>query len=243
VKGENIASIELAAGAAAVVLAVRLYSLIRATRGVPDAHRQVVEALSTGDPKKLKQKASGLGYLNPYGEGAAYLIEASQREGLSGEQRVEGLERATATAKRRISRRTEQGQAMDFVALCVAIGIVIFAGDVLPTGPLFRSLASAIIVLLLSSLGVRAKLQASVTGSLEVLRSVLVARPQLPSLSDGPIDCFWCGERTERRSYDIQDVSGGGRERVLAAVCGACGKFVATLAPDDPDSSADPRSS
>lgn len=242
-KGENIVSIELAAGAAAVVLGARLISLIRATRGVPDAHRQVVDALSTGDPKTLKQKASGLGYLNPYGEGAAYLVEASQREGLSADQRIETLDRAAVTAKRRLSRRTEQGQAMDFVALCVAMGVVIFASDVLPSGPLFRSLASAIIVLLLSSLGVRAKLQGRVASSLDALRSVLIARPQLPSLSDGPIDCFWCGERTERRSYDIKEVNGSGQDRVLAAVCAACGKFVATLPPDEPDSSVDPGSS
>jgi len=210
---------------------------------VPDAHRQVVEALSTGDPKELKQKASGLGYLNPYGEGAAYLVEASQREGLSPEHRVESLDRAAKTAKRHITRRTQQGQVMDLVALCVAIGIVIFASDALPSGPLFRSLASAVIVLLLSSIGVRANMQTSVVSSLEVLRSVLASRPHLPSLSDGPIDCFWCGERTERRSYDIKEVNGGGQDRVLAAVCGACGKFVTTLPPDDPDSSIGPSSS
>lgn len=242
-KGESILSIELAVGAAAFVLGARLLSLIQATRGVPDAHRQVVDALSAGDPEKLEKKAQGLDYLNPYGEGASYLIEASRREVKSANERVKLLDRVAAVAKRRIVRRTQQGQAMDVVALSVAVGIVAFARDGLPTGPLFWSLAGAVMILLLSTLVVRAQLRSNVVGSLEALRSVLVSRPRLPSLSDGPLDCFWCGERTSKRSYDVTDVETGDRERVLAAVCGACGKFVTTLPNEELDSSIDPTSS
>ena len=241
--GENIVSIELAVGAAAFVLGARLFALIQATRGVPDAHRQVVDTLSSGDLTVLESKARGLRYTNPYGELAGQLIEATRREAASPAQREERLDRSAGIARRRLMRRTQQGQAMDLVAVSVALGIAVFARSGLPAGPLFWSLAGAVMILLLSSIAARAQLQASVLDALEALRSALVARPQLPSLSDGPVDCFWCGERTDQRTYDILDPKSGDKERVLATICGACGKFVATIPADEPDSSVDPVSS
>lgn len=239
-KSENIVSIELAVGAAALVLGTRLFSLIRATRGVPEAHGLVVDALADGDLDQLRKKTQGLGYRNPYGEVAAQLIEAHERDATSPQERAEFIERAAGIARRRIIRRTQQSQAMDLVALSVATGIVAFARDGLPAGPIFWSLALVVLVLLVSSIAARSKLQTSVLGSLDALRMVLIARPQLPSLSDGPLDCFWCGEKTEKRTFDIADIQTGEQARVLAAVCGNCGKFVTTLPPDEIDSSVDP---
>lgn len=239
-ESESIVSIELAVGAAAFVLGARLFSLVQASRGVPDAHRLIVDALSAGDIRQLKSKTKGLGYRNPYGEVAARLIEAHEREATSPQERVEFLERAAGIAKRRIFRKTQQSQAMDLVALSVAIGIVAFARDGLPAGPLFWSLAGAVMLLLLFSIVARAQLRTNVVSSLDALRSVLIARPLLPSLSDGPMDCFWCGEKTEKRAFDITDVESGARDRVLAAICGNCGKFVTTVPLEELDSSLDP---
>lgn len=241
-QSENIVSIELAVGAAALVLGVRLFSLIQATRGVPEAHGLVVDALSDGDLELLRKKTHGLGYRNPYGEVASQLIEAHERDAASLQERAEFVERAAGVARRRVIRRTQQSQAMDLVALSIATGIVAFARDGLPAGPLFWSLALAVLALLMASIFARSQLQTSVLGSLDALRSVLMARPQLPSLSEGPLDCFWCGEKTEKRTFDIRDVQTDAHERVLAAVCGNCGKFVTTLPPDEVDSSVDPTS-
>lgn len=239
-KSESIVSIELAVGAAALVLGTRLLSLIRATRGVPEAHSLVVDTLANGDVEQLRKKTQGLGYRNPYGEVASQLIEAHEREATSPQQRAEFIERAAGIARRRVIRRTQQSQAMDLVALSVATGIVAFARDGLPGGPIFWSLAAVVLLLLVSSLAARSTLQTSVLGSLDALRTVLIARPQLPSLSGGPVDCFWCGEKTEKRPFDITDIQTGEQDRVLAAVCNSCGKFVTTLPPAEIDSSVDP---
>lgn len=241
-QSENIVSIELALGAAALVLGFRLFSLVQAARGVPEAHRLVVEALSDGDLELLRKKTHGLGYRNPYGDVASQLIEAHERDAASLQERAEFVERAAAVARRRFLRRMQQSQAMDLVALSIATGIVTFARDGLPAGPFFWSLAAAVLAFLVASIFARSRLQTSVIGSLDALRTVLIARPQLPSLSEGPLDCFWCSEKTERRTFDIRDVETNAHERVLAAVCGSCGKFVATLPADEIDSSIDPTS-
>lgn len=242
-QSESVVSIELAVGAAALVLGVRLFSLVQATRGVPAAHGLVVDALTDGDLHQLRRKTHGLGYRNPYGEVASLLIEAHERDVASREERAGIIERAAVIARRRIIRRTQQSQAMDLVALSVASGIVAFARDGLPTSPIFWCLAVAVLLFLVSSIAARSQLQTSVLGSLDALRTVLIARPQLPSLSDGPLDCFWCGEKTEKRAFDIAEVETGEQARVLAAVCGNCGKFVTTLPAEELDSSLDPASS
>ena len=242
-QSESILTIDLAVGAAALVLGVRLYSLVQATRGVPAAHGLVVDALADGDLNQLRPKTHGLGYRNPYGEVAGLLIEAHERDVTSLQERAEFIERAAGVARRRVIRRTQQSQAMDLVALSVATGIVAFARDGLPTGPIFWSLALTVLLFLVSSIAARSQLQTSVLGSLDVLRTVLIARPQLPSLSDGPVECFWCGDKTEKRTFDINDIQTGEQARVLAAVCGNCGKFVTTLPAEELDSSADPTSS
>jgi hypothetical protein len=243
VQSENIVSIELAVGAAALVLGARLFSLIQATRGVPEAHGLVVEALAAGDLNQLRRKTQGLGYRNPYGDVAIRLIEAHERDANSPQERAEFVERAAGIARRKVIRRTQQSQAMDLVALSVGTAIVVFAREGLPAGPLFWSLAAVVLVFLISCIAARSRLETNVLGSLDALRTVLIARPQLPSLSDGPLDCFWCGEKTEKRAFDITDVETDERERVLAAVCGNCGKFVTTLQLEEIDSSVDPVSS
>lgn len=227
VKGE-IVSIELAVGAAAFVLGTRLFSLIQASRGVPDAHRQILEAVASSDVNIVEKRARGLGYQNPYGEVAADLVNAHHREG-SSDKRAEYVQRAAQLAKKRVLRRTRQAQALDLAALAFACGIVVFSGETLPAGPVFWSLGGAVIVLLLSSLVARAQLKASVLDSLEALRSDLVTRQQLPSLSEANIPCFWCGEKTERGSFTVSSKDGTKSDEVEATVCHDCGKFVATL--------------
>jgi hypothetical protein len=229
VEGEGIVSIELAVGAAAFVLGARLFALIQATRGVPDAHGQLLEALTGGDLGKVQKKARGLGYRTPYADMAGLLIEASQREAESAEERRKMLDRAAGVARRRFIRRTQQGQAMDLVAFAVGFGIIAFARSALPAGPVFWSLGGAVMTLLLSSLVARAKLRASVLGSLESLRGILETRPQLPSLSDGPIDCFWCGSKTDRKVFDVREKDAPESVHVLGAFCGECGKLVLTM--------------
>lgn len=238
-QGEGIVSIELAVGAAAFVLGARLFALIQATRGVPDAHRQILDALTGGDPTAVQNKTRGLGYRSPYADLASLLIQASQRDAESTAERAEMLKRATGVAQRRFMRRTQQGQAMDLVALAVALGIITFARGGLPAGPLFWSLSGAVMILLLSSLVARTQLKASVLGSLESLRSTLETRPQLPSLSDEPVECFWCGGKTERRLFEIRENKSDAIVHVVGTFCSDCGKLVATLPlEDDADSMA-----
>ena len=201
VKGE-IVSLELAVGAAALVLGARLFSLIQATRGVPDAHNQILEAVAGGDIATLKTRTRGLGYQNPYGEVAEELIRAHQRE-VDGKRKTDYVKRAGFLAEKRLIRRTQQAQALDLAALAIACGIVVFSRETLPAGPVFWSLGGAVIVLLMSSLVARAQLKASVLSSLDALRLTLEARPQLPSLSERDLPCFWCGGQTERDSFEV----------------------------------------
>jgi hypothetical protein len=229
VKGE-IVSLELAVGAAAFVLGTRLFSLIQATRGVPDAHNQILEAVAGGDSSTLQTRTRGVGYKNPYGEVAAELIRAHQRGG-DGKKRADHIKRAAFLAEKRLIRRTQQGQALDLAALAIACGIVVFSRKTLPAGPLFWSLGGAVVVLLLSSLAARAQLKASVLSSLNALRSTLVARPQLPSLSEENIPCFWCGEKTARGSFEVIAKANEKSSFVEATYCNSCGKFVTTLTP------------
>lgn len=226
-KGE-IVSIELAVGAAAFVLGTRLFSLIQASRGVPDVHRQLLDAVASGDVQAIEKRARGLGYKNPYGEVAADVVSAHHRDG-SSEKRAEFVERAAQVAKKRVLRRTRQAQALDLAALAFACGIVVFSGETLPAGPLFWSLGGAVIVLLLSSLVARAQLKASVLGSLEALKEALATRQQLPSLSEANVPCFWCGEKTERGTFTVSSRDGARSDEVEATICHDCGKFVATL--------------
>src|SRR5690606_38205022 len=111
VQSEGIVSIELAVGAAAFVLGARLFSLIQATRGVHDAHSQILEALAAGDARQMEKRAKGLGYTTPYADLATKLIEASQREGLDSDARGQSLDRAAKYARRRFVRKTQQSQA------------------------------------------------------------------------------------------------------------------------------------
>ena len=233
--GESIISIELAVASAVVVLSARLFAIIQATRGVPDAHRQVLEAVSSGDFGRLKSKARGLGYRNPYGEVASDLIEASEKGALQPDKRADFIDRAAKIAQRRLARKAQQGQAADLFAFTVAFGLMAFSRETLPTGPLFWSLGGAILILLLSSMVARGSLRASISSSLEALHATLVARPQFSSISDGPVDCFWCGETTAHSTYELRCIDSDDIKEVEAAVCANCGKFVANLPLGDSD--------
>lgn len=232
----EIISLELAVGAAAFVLGARLFSLIQATKGVPDAHRQILEAMAGGNFSALKTRTRGLGYKNPYGEVAEELIRAHQRDG-DGKKRTDHIKRAGFLAEKRLIRRTRQGQALDLAALAFACGIVVFSRKTLPAGPVFWSLGGAVVVMLLSSLVARAQLKASVLSSLAALRMTLEARPQLPSLSEENLPCFWCGGDTARASFEMRSVGSDTFSVVEATSCLECGKLVTTLEPQAPPSS------
>ncbi len=239
----GIVSIELVVGAATFVLGTRLISLIQATRSIPGAHAQVLEGVSGGDLQRLQSKARGLGYQNPYGDLASDVIRAGQSDARDADERRALISQADQKAQKSLARRTQQGQTMDLVALGVACGIVTFARDALPTGRLFWSLAGAIMILLLSTVAARGQLKASVAGALDSLRETLVSRPQLPSISDGPIDCFWCGARTEIGTYEIRAQDSDDVSEVEAALCPDCGKLVTTLTVEDSVDSDEPENS
>lgn len=233
VQPEAINSVEWAVLAATMVLSARLFALIRATRGVPQAHAQVTAAVAAGDWESLESQARGLGYRNPYGEVASELINAAARETDDDEKHKEFVTRAARTAARRVRRITQQGQGMDLTALAVAVGIITFSRETLPTGPLFWSLAGAILILLGSSLVVRSQLQASVLSSLESLRVTLVTRPRLPSLTGAILPCLWCGAKLREGAFILEAADGSLKEQVRATVCVECGKFVATVPSDE----------
>lgn len=233
VQAEAINAVEWAVLAATLVLSARLFALIQATRGVPDAHSQVSDAVGSADLEALEERARGLGYRNPYGEVAADVINVAAREMDDEAKRPDLVARATRTATRRVIRRTQQGQGMDMAALAVAVGIIVFSRETLPTGPLFWSLAGAILILLVLSLLVRAQLKASVLSRLEALRTLLENRPRLPSLSGAKLPCLWCGAKLREGSFSLEAADGSLKEQVRASVCIECGKFVATLPPGD----------
>lgn len=226
---ESLISIELAVGAAAIVLTARLFALISATRGVPGAHSKLVDAVNGGDLAELKKKMRGLGRRSPYGEVAAELVEAGAGDAADRARRGELVAQSAEDAKKRMIRRTHQGQATDSLALAVAAAAVLFSRGTLPDGPIFWSLIGAVVVLLLFSLIVRSQLQGSIVTSLEALKTALIARPELPSLSGEAIACIWCGGTTHRAFFGIEAKASGLTEDVEGMVCTDCGKLVATL--------------
>ncbi|GEM_PF-3199989 len=234
--GESIVSLEFAVGAATCVLAFRLYSLIRATRGVPLAHLEMLEAIDNGNSTQLRQRARGIGYRNPYGESAAELISASEEGATDSKEHQALVARATQLAQRRVKKRAQQGHAADLVALAVVSGIMAFSRETLPTGPLFWSLGGAVLVFLSSSIVARGSLMKSVESSLDALRQALLARPQA-STSEGALDCFSCGARTVQSTYEIRNLQTGTTEKALGSACPQCGKMVAFLQEDTAASS------
>ncbi len=226
---EAINSIEWAVLAAAFVLTARLVSLIGATRGVASAHSEVISALGNTNAEQVERKVRGIGYRNPYGEVASEILNAAYRESKDREQSREFVERAFATVESKWSRRTQQGRALDLVALVVGTGVVIFSPRALPTGPLFWSCGGAMPVLLLTTFFIRGQLLSNLLTSAVALKSALLSRPELPSLSDGPGPCLWCGHTTTLGSYTVTKQSDNTSRTVDAVLCETCGKFVANL--------------
>lgn len=241
--GGGILTIELVVGAATFVLGARLVSLVQAIRSIPGAHAQVLEGVSGGDLKRLRNKARGLGYQNPYGDLASDLISASQRETRDADERRELISNANRRAQKILSRRTQQGQTADLVALAIACGLVTFARDALPAGRLFWSLAGAIMILLLSTVAARGSLKSGVSAALDSLLETLMTRPALPSISDGPVDCFWCGARMELGTFEVRVQESEDFSEVEGALCPECGKLVTTLSLEEPAESEDPEES
>jgi len=228
---EAIHSIEWAVLFAALVLSARLFSLIQASVGVARAHRQVVGRLGKEDLGTLGKSTHGLRYRNPYGEIAAALIQASNLAGEDSSKRQEFVARAMHTATVRVRRRTKQGRTADVLALCIGSIVVIYSRGVLPEGPLFWSCAGAMFVTLAATIGARGLLLSNLVQSAEALRDALLARPQLPSLSDDKHPCLWCGAPTQRVKYELR-LAGAEDHSVLdLSQCNQCGKLVGTLDP------------
>lgn len=230
---ESITSLELAAAAAAIVLTTRLFALIQATRGVPTAHAQIVDALNGGNLDQLRKKTHRLGNRSPYAEVASELVQAIEQEEPGFKRRGELVAKSAKLAKKRMERRTQQGQLADSASLLFAAVVVLSARKTLPDGPMFWSLSGAVVALLVFSIFARSQLKASVLASLDALQSALIARPELPSLSGEPIDCLWCGGPTKRSRYRVESLDEEATEEVDASLCLECGKFVANLEPPE----------
>lgn len=221
-RGEGILSIELAVGAAVLVIIARLVSLVQATQAVPEAHAQLLAGFSAGNLKNLRLTARRLGTRTPYADLAQEVLRADQDE-----DRGRSLQRATGVATRRIKRRTQQGQALDLVALAVLLGISVFSSEQLRTGPLFYGLSGALVVLLVLTLLARARLRHVTTRSLEQLRDAITAGPSLSAYSELKDECSQCGAPATIKRVTVQ--VDGEHHELPAVVCESCGALVATL--------------
>lgn len=232
---EAINPIEWAVLFAALVLSSRLYSLIRASRGVASAHRDVLDGLAQGDLGALERRTKGLGYQNPYGDIAGDLIKAAHREVDDQSRRKEFVARAYELATKRARRRTRQGQITDAVALVVGSIVVLYSRGLLPEGPLFWTSGGAMIAALMATFAARGLLLSNLLTSAEALKNSLLnraeapSRPELPSLSEGAHPCLWCRSKTERVPITITTTKTELCGEFEATICMSCGKLVTTL--------------
>ena len=232
---EAINPIEWAVLFAALVLSSRLYSLIRAGRGVASAHRDVLDGLAQGDLSALERRTKGLGYQNPYGDIAGDLINAAYREVEDQSRSKEFVNRAYELATRRARRRTQQGQITDAVALVIGSIVVLYSRRLLPEGPLFWTCAGAMLAALMATFAARGLLLSNLHTSANALKSSLFnrlelpSRTGLPSLSEGIHPCLWCGSKTERVTITLEAAKTELSGEVEATICMSCGKLVTTL--------------
>lgn len=206
--GEDaITSIEIALVFSVIVLGARTVALFHAAFHVPYVHGRLTSALDNQEPE-IGRLVRNLGFQSPYAEIAGGLIRSARAASDSELPKVlrSGAIRARALSRRRFSR----GQALDLVALALAIGIAAFARDGLPTETLFWALGGALVTVLVLTLLARNRLQAAVSRSLEQLVENLAKRPSThlgPSSGPEPPD-------------DSTSASPAGRP----ALCPTCGR-------------------
>lgn len=196
--GEDaIPSLELVLGLAVVVLGARTVALFQAALHVPEVHARLLAALENQDPK-LGRLVRSLGLKSPYAELAGGVIRAAH--GAPEEERQDALRAAAIHARAVARRRFQRGQALDLVALALAIGLAAFARGGLPTTTIFWALGGALVAVLVFTLAVRARLQAAMDTSLQQLLENLARRPSVPPPPRPPSlpgICPTCGRALE----------------------------------------------
>ncbi len=188
--GEDaIPSIEIVLGLAVVVLGARTVALFQAAVHVPEVHARLMAALESHDPR-LTRLVRSLGFQSPYAEIAGSLIRAAT----SGADAA-ALRSRTQIARSAARRRMQRGQALDLVALSLAVGIAAFASEGLPTGTMFWALGGALVTVLVLTLLARARLHSSMDASLARLAESLAQRPSSPPppTPSQPALCPTCG--------------------------------------------------
>jgi hypothetical protein len=176
--GEDaIPSIEIVLGLAVVVLGARCVALFQAAVHVPEVHRRLLGALESQDPE-IGRLVRNLGFQSPYAELAGALIRAVQG---STETERKHVLKTSATHSRAVARRRfQRGQALDLVALALAVGIAAFAQEGLPAGTVFWALGGALLTVLILTLLARARLYSAMDASLHQLVESLAQRPSVP---------------------------------------------------------------
>lgn len=192
--GEDaIPSIEIVLGLAVAVLGARAVALFQAAIHVPEVQGRLLAALSKHDPQ-LTRLVRNLGFQSPYAELAGTLIRTTQAA--SPEERPEVLHRTSLHARAAARRRLHRGQALDLVALALAVGIAAFARDGLPAGTLFWALGGALLTVLVLTLLARGRLHGAIRLSLRQLEEALTREPA--ALGTGraskPGICPTCGQ-------------------------------------------------
>lgn len=232
---EGLISIEISALAAALVLALRLFSLLGARGALERQEKVARDALSTGDPQAIRAAIRRLAARVPYGDWTSELLAATENADKT--QRKETLARAAAAARRRIRRVTSRGLALDWVVLAVTLGLGAFAREALRVGPLVLGLGAVIIVTLVASLLARAALGRSVLAALAQVESQLVERSlDVETLALSETQCPWCGAETRSRPASLRFEENGSEENdadveISLVGCPQCGKAHVSLDP------------
>lgn len=233
---DSLSSIELALGALGVVLVLRLGTLVRVSRELPDAERRVSEAAAGGDERALARALRRFGYRLPFQLVATDLLGALAED--AREARERRLTETSRLLERRIARTTNQGQALDLLTLGLMAGIAAFSERALPTTPTFWSLAGALGMLLVASFFARRILSVNVLSSVGRIAEVLRTSPTVERLSSELSSCLRCGAPASRESLEVVVTGTEERERVTALVCSSCSTVVYRRARTEEPSSA-----
>lgn len=171
--GEGAWSIQLALGAAVLLLGFRVISLVRAEAGVTHIHERLVGALGPHSSSTLRARIRRLGYQNPYAALALELLHA--RDLSPGDQST--LDFARDEVLDQLGHWAQRGHALDLVGVGVLSGLSLYGARALDTGPLQWAAAGLAVVLLLSSVAARARLAKTMRTRLLELHSTFTERP------------------------------------------------------------------
>lgn len=192
--GEDaIPSIEIVLGLAVAVLGARAVALFQAAIHVPEVQSRLLAALREHDPQ-LGRLVRSLGFQSPYAELAGTLLRTVQAAAPT--ERTEVLHRSFVHARAVARRRLQRGQALDLVALAIAVGIAAFARDGLPTGTLFWALGGALVTVLVLTLLARGRLYRAIQLCLQQLKEAVAQEPGAlgAGRASKPGICPTCGQ-------------------------------------------------